>query len=168
MRSTHDLAVFHRVKPTRRILVSGTETIFIPRYDNERGSKCLYKVSHCYDTLQYSSTISIPVALETVQAIFRNGSYRRFRHQVHCRRVRSFLAILFHCSLRRNSSRYALDRLAAIWAFPFSYIREAGFCYSDKSMTRERRRWQLRQDREMISLYHPLPCNLCVGVCEAK
>lgn len=52
--------------------------------------------------------------LEIVQPIFRNGSYRRFRHQVHCRRVRSFLAVLFHCSLRRNSSRYTLDQLAAI------------------------------------------------------
>jgi len=41
-------AVFHRAKP-RRIL-PGTEAIFICRYDSEKQSKCLYKVSRRYDT----------------------------------------------------------------------------------------------------------------------
>lgn len=52
-------------------------------------------------------------------------------------------------ALRRNSSRYTLDQLAAIWAWaralPFTCDREVGFRRSDKSTTRERRRRQLRE-----------------------
>lgn len=74
---------------------------------------------HSFPTSSYSSRTWLGTAL----AIFRNGWYRRFRYRVHCRRVRSFLPVLFRCSLRRNSSRYTLDRLAAIWArIPF-YLR---------------------------------------------
>lgn len=115
-RCAHDLAIFHHVKPTRRILAAALKQYLFPVTIAKSGANACTKCPIV--TIRYSIPTSFysqsHLARNYVQAIFRNGSYRRFRHQVHCRRVRSFLAILFYCSLRRNSSRYALDRLAAI------------------------------------------------------
>lgn len=86
---------FTGAKPHR--VLAGAETIFICRCDSEKPRKCLYKVS---SPLRHSSTVSpasSPIlsptshsARDCAAAIFRNGSYRRFRHRAHCRRVRSF------------------------------------------------------------------------------
>lgn len=72
-------------------------------------------LGHSFPTSSYSSRTWLRTAL----AIFRNGSYRRFRHRVYCRRVRSFLAVLFRCSFRRNSSRCTRSARSNMIAYSF-------------------------------------------------
>lgn len=111
--------IFHGAKPHR--VLAGAETIFICRRDSEKRSKCLYKVQS--PPLRYPphgprpTSFPIPARTWLVTAPRRYFEMDRIvDFGIEYIAEGSVLSSRFipRCSLRRNSSRYTLDRLAAI------------------------------------------------------